>query len=51
MIEYGVRTYGGHIIPKISRHVAVREVERLIAAGEKNVWLVKRTVSVWEPVG
>jgi hypothetical protein len=47
-IEYGVRIYGGHITPTPSKHVAVNEVERLIAAGVKNVWVVKRTVTDWE---
>jgi hypothetical protein len=45
--EYGVRTYGGHVEAKTSRHVAVREVERRIADGEKNVWLVVRSVTDW----
>lgn len=47
-VEYGVRTYGGHVTPKISKHVAVNEVEWRVAAGEKNVWLVKRQVTDWE---
>lgn len=46
--EYGVRTYGGRVEPRISKHVAVREVEKRLAAGEKNVWLVQRTVTDWQ---
>lgn len=47
-IEYGVRVYGGHVFPKVSRHAAIREIEDRVQAGEKNVWLVKRQVSDWE---
>lgn len=49
-IEYGVRTNGGHIEAKISRHVATREIEKLLEAGAKNVWLVQRHVTDWEKV-
>lgn len=47
-IEYGVRTRGGHVEAKVSRHVAQREIEEREAAGEKNVWLVQRVVTDWE---
>lgn len=47
--EYGVRTLGGHVEPQVSRHVAIHEVERRKADGEKNVWLVVRGVEDWTP--
>ena len=49
-IQYGVRVYGGHVTPKGSRHVAVREIEARLAAGERNVWLVQRRVEDWQKV-
>lgn len=48
--EYGVRTGGGLCYAVISRHVAEREIEKLLAAGAKNVWMIKRTVTDWEKV-
>jgi hypothetical protein len=45
--EYGVRTYGGHVKPMLSKHLAEQEIKRLIARGETNVWMVVRTVSDW----
>jgi len=48
VIEYGVRRYGGHVEPHISLHVARAARDRLLAAGEKNVWIVKRRVGEWE---
>lgn len=47
-IQYGVRTFGGHVEAKVSRHVAQREVEERQTNGDKNVWLVRRRVEDWQ---
>lgn len=51
--EYGVRTEGGHKAAKLSRHVATREVEQLLAAGAnpRNTYVVERDVTEWRPLG
>lgn len=46
--EYGVRRAGGHIEAKVSRHVAIREAQERIEAGERGVWVVVRYVTDWE---
>jgi hypothetical protein len=46
--EYGVRTYGGHIQPTVSMHVADRRVLALRNEGQKNVYRVSRLVSDWQ---
>lgn len=56
-IEYGVRLVGGgHVFPAVSRHVAVREVERHLELSPggfmdpkpSNTYVVRREVGTWE---
>ena len=55
-VEYGVRTVGGHVKPTVSRHVAVREVEGILASSQGgfldpkpgNTYVVQREVTIWE---